>query len=112
MSHDESVLVPKKDRGGSVRCGFRCQKAPCSMGKISVVGVLRLRAPNAVSRKKSVRRSAQDDDFAASWRGKKPASSQISHADSKALTFLAGGGTTEVLCVKKSWTKTRRQFDT
>jgi hypothetical protein len=33
------------------------------MGKISTVGVLRLRATSAVSRDKSVRRSAQDDDF-------------------------------------------------
>jgi hypothetical protein len=42
-------------------CGGR--KAPCSMGKISAVGVLRLRATTAVSRNKSVRRSAQDDAF-------------------------------------------------
>jgi hypothetical protein len=33
------------------------------MGKISTAGVLRLRATSAVSRDKSVRRSAQDDDF-------------------------------------------------
>jgi hypothetical protein len=33
------------------------------MGKISPLGVLRLRATIAVSRDKSVRRSAQDDDF-------------------------------------------------
>jgi len=33
------------------------------MGKKSTVGVLRLRATSAVSRGKSVRRSAQDDDF-------------------------------------------------
>ena len=33
------------------------------MGKIGTVAVLRLRATSAVSRDKSVRRSAQDDDF-------------------------------------------------
>jgi hypothetical protein len=33
------------------------------MGKISTAEVLRLRAESAVSRDKSVRRSAQDDDF-------------------------------------------------
>jgi hypothetical protein len=33
------------------------------MGKISILGVLRLRAISAVSRDKSVTRSAQDDDF-------------------------------------------------
>jgi hypothetical protein len=43
--------------------GFGGRKAPGSMGKISTAGVLRLRAPSAVSRDKSVRRSAQDDDF-------------------------------------------------
>src|ERR1700728_3415820 len=41
------------------------------MGEISTVGVLRLRAASAMSRDKSVRRSAQDDDFVASWRDKK-----------------------------------------
>jgi hypothetical protein len=40
------------------------------MGKISIAGVLRLRATSAVSRDKSVRRFAQDDDFVASWRCK------------------------------------------
>jgi hypothetical protein len=33
------------------------------MGKIRIAEVLRLRATSAVSRDKSVRRSAQDDDF-------------------------------------------------
>jgi hypothetical protein len=33
------------------------------MGKITALGVLRLRATSAVSRDKSVRRSAQDDVF-------------------------------------------------
>ena len=33
------------------------------MGKISTAGVLRLRATSAVTDDKSVRRSAQDDDF-------------------------------------------------
>ena len=39
------------------------RKAPNSMDKISTLGVLRLRTTSAVSRDKSVRRSAQDDDF-------------------------------------------------
>jgi len=43
--------------------GFRGRKAPNGMGKISILGVLRLRATSAVSRDKSVRRSAQDDGF-------------------------------------------------
>jgi hypothetical protein len=34
------------------------------MGTLSTPGVLRLRATSAVSRDQSVRRSAQDDDFA------------------------------------------------
>jgi hypothetical protein len=40
------------------------------MGTISTAEVLRLRARSAVTRDKSVRRSSQDDDFVASWRGK------------------------------------------
>jgi hypothetical protein len=43
--------------------GLGGRKAPNSMGKISTAGVLRLRATSALSRDKSVRRSAQDDDF-------------------------------------------------
>ena len=43
--------------------GFRWSKAPNSMSKRSILGVLRLRA-SALSRDRSVRRSAQDDDFA------------------------------------------------
>src|ERR1700691_5469747 len=43
--------------------GLSGRKAPSSMGKISTAEVLRLRATSAVSRDKSVRRSAQDDDF-------------------------------------------------
>jgi hypothetical protein len=43
--------------------GLGRSKAPSSMGKISSAGVLRLRATSAVSRDKSVRRSAQDDVF-------------------------------------------------
>jgi hypothetical protein len=38
------------------------------MGKIGALGVLRLRAPGAVSSDKSVRRSAQDDGFVVTWR--------------------------------------------
>ena len=58
--------------------GFSGRKAPSSMGKISALGVLRLRAPSSVSHDKSVRRSAQDDGFAASLRCKKPAPSKTS----------------------------------
>jgi len=43
--------------------GFGGRKAPSSMGKISIAGVLRLRAPSAVSHDKAVRRFAQDDDL-------------------------------------------------
>jgi hypothetical protein len=42
--------------------GFGGRKAPSRMGKMSTAEVLRLRATSAVSRDKSVRRSAQDDD--------------------------------------------------
>jgi len=42
--------------------GFGGRKTPSSMGKRSTAEVLRLRATSAVSRDKSVRRSAQDDD--------------------------------------------------
>jgi hypothetical protein len=43
--------------------GLSGRKAPSSMGKVRTAEVLRLRAASAVSRDKSVRRSAQDDDF-------------------------------------------------
>ena len=43
--------------------GLSGRKAPSSMGKKSTAEALRLRATSAVSRDKSVRRSAQDDDF-------------------------------------------------
>jgi hypothetical protein len=42
------------------------------MGEISTAGVLRLRATSAVARDTSVRRSAQDDDFVASFGEKHP----------------------------------------
>jgi hypothetical protein len=44
--------------------GLGGRKAPNSMGKIRTADVLRLRAASAMSRDKSVRRSAQDDVFA------------------------------------------------
>src|SRR6202522_2984580 len=53
--------------------GLRWSKAPSSIGKISSAGILRLRATTAVSRDRYVRRSAQDDGFAGSWRWNKPA---------------------------------------
>ena len=43
--------------------GVGGRKAPSSMGRLNAAEVLRLRATRAVSRDKSVRRSAQDDDF-------------------------------------------------
>ena len=43
--------------------GFGDRKGPNSMGKISTVGVLRLRAIKRMLRDTSVRRSAQDEDF-------------------------------------------------
>ena len=43
--------------------GLGGRKGPNTIDKISIVGVLRLRAPNAVSCDESVRRFAQDDDF-------------------------------------------------
>ena len=43
---------------------FGGRKAPSIMGKLNAAKVLRLRATSAVSRDQSVRRSAQDDDFA------------------------------------------------
>jgi hypothetical protein len=42
------------------------------MSEISTVGVLRLRATSAVARDKSVRRSAQDDDFVGALTKKHP----------------------------------------
>jgi hypothetical protein len=48
--------------GGPPGTGFGGGKAPNSMGRVSIAGVLRLRAPSAVSRDPSVRRCAQDDD--------------------------------------------------
>jgi hypothetical protein len=56
--HPRSVQDP-----GAVFGGW---KTPSSIGEISPSGVLRLRATIAVSCRKSVRRSAQDDDFVAS----------------------------------------------
>jgi hypothetical protein len=57
------VFGPGKKRSGPARCGLGGRKAPSSLGKISTAEVLRLRATSAMSRDKSVRRSAQDDDF-------------------------------------------------
>jgi hypothetical protein len=52
-----------KNRGGPPGADFSGWKAPNGMGKISTAGVLRLRATQRCIRDKSVRRSAQDDDF-------------------------------------------------
>jgi hypothetical protein len=43
---------------------FGGRKGPNSIDKTNIFGVLRLRATKRCSRDKSVRRSAQDDDFA------------------------------------------------
>jgi hypothetical protein len=55
------------------------------MGKISTVGVHRLRATRAVARDKSVRRSAQDDDFGGSFDEKHP--KQISAYEDAVRSF-------------------------
>jgi hypothetical protein len=55
--------VTRGYRSKIVFSGFGGRKGPSSMGKISNAEVLRLRATSAVSRDKSVRRSAQDDGF-------------------------------------------------
>jgi hypothetical protein len=52
--------VPPED---AVRASFSGRKASNSMSKISTFGVLRLRAIRLGSCGRSVRRSAQDDDF-------------------------------------------------
>jgi hypothetical protein len=54
-------------RAKNLLAGFGGRKAPSSMGKMCTAGVLRLRAPSPVSRDKGVRRSAQDDAFAANF---------------------------------------------
>src|SRR5580658_2329060 len=58
MQHREIQCVSQQ----ILLSGFGGRKAPSRMGKISTAEVLRLRATSAVSRDKSVRRSAQDDD--------------------------------------------------
>jgi hypothetical protein len=61
---------------------LRWWKDPSSMDKISTAEVLRFRATSAVSRDKSVRRSAQDDDFERILT-KNIVNKHSSHADSK-----------------------------
>jgi hypothetical protein len=68
-------------RSKSLLSGFGDLKAPSSIGKISSVGVLRLRAIRPVSPDKSVRRFAQDDGFFVSWRK----TSQVGRANLHAL---------------------------
>ena len=53
----------KEPKGRIGFSGLGGRKGANSIDKISIVGVLRLRAPNAVHPIKSVRRFAQDDDF-------------------------------------------------
>jgi len=73
MQHKEGAW---KDVLVTIKCvsqqillsGVGGRKAPSSMGKIGTVEVLRLRATSAVSRGKSVRRYAQDDDSVGVWR--------------------------------------------
>jgi hypothetical protein len=59
--HCSKFLVPGPREKQAAGLGGR--KAPSSMGKLGTDEVLRLRATSAMSRDKSVRRSAQDDDF-------------------------------------------------
>src|ERR1700722_8563913 len=74
------------------------------MGKISTAGVLRLRATNAVSRDKSVRRFAQDDDSVGVLT--KNTVNQTSHADylddSNGRTELISGVLTKTLQIRTS----------
>jgi len=58
------VLGPRERpwRARPVRASV-VEKLPAAWAQISILGVLRLRATSAVSRDRSVRRSAQDDDF-------------------------------------------------
>jgi hypothetical protein len=57
------LSAPGKNRGGPPGAGFGVGKGTNGMGRTSSPGVLRLRAPSAVSCDESVRRFAQDDDF-------------------------------------------------
>ena len=66
------VLGPGKNRGGPPGAGFGVGKGTIGMGRTSSPGVLRLRAPSTVSRDKSVRRFAQDDDFVGALEKKIP----------------------------------------
>ena len=72
----EQALQRSRPQGKTLS-GFGGRKAPSSRGKLSTAKVLRIRATSAVSRDKSVRRSAQDDVFVVGWRHKKSASSRI-----------------------------------
>ena len=58
-----TLKVEQALAAGSPGAAFGGRKAPSSMGKMNTAGVLRLRAKSAVTRDKSVRRFAQDDDF-------------------------------------------------
>ena len=57
------LSAPGKNRGGPPAAGFGAGKGTNGMGRTSGPGVLRLRAPSAVSCDELVRRFAQDDDF-------------------------------------------------
>jgi hypothetical protein len=58
-----SLILISRGFSAALFSGFGGRKGPSGMGKISTAGVLRLRATRAVTHDKSVRRSAQDDDF-------------------------------------------------
>ena len=53
----------KEPKGRIVFSGLGGRKGANSLDKIRISGVLRLRAPNALSPDQSLRRFAQDDDF-------------------------------------------------
>jgi hypothetical protein len=64
MANTDLLLVAKRLlKRGARDSGFGGREGPNSVGKIGIAGVLRLRATRALSRDKSVRRSAQDDGF-------------------------------------------------
>jgi hypothetical protein len=79
--------------------GFGGRKAPNSMGKISTLGVPSATLgtgsstprPSAVSRDKSVMRSAQDDVFVVSWRCKKQRANELPPAAVQKTYILAQG---------------------
>jgi hypothetical protein len=100
--------------------GFGGRKAPSSMGKLSTAGVLRLRATSAVSRDKSVRRCAQDDDSVGELTERRPLCGSGAHRRSLGLpnfllvlvalaSFMRFSPTEPHtwMCIEAAWQETR-----